>query len=217
MPVMETTVYQFEELSDEAKERAREWYREGEAEDFSADEFILDAAKTAARLIGIEFAERSYQTSRGKTYTEPDISWSLAYCQGDGASFAGTHTFTRGAAGAVRAEFPSDMPLHTIVDGLQALQAHYKLSGAGPGNLEGKVTDDQRGNFVIDAIVTDSETGDETDDSEITKTFRELMRDFADWIYEGLRAEYESRQEDEYVDENIIANEYEFDEDGNRI
>lgn len=219
MRVMETTVYQFEELSDEAKERAREWYREGEAEVFSDDEFILEPAKTAARLIGIEFAERSYQTSRGKTHTEADITWSLAYCQGDGLAFAGTYTFTRGAADAVRAEFPTDTALHAIADGLQALQAHYKLSGAGPGNVEGKVTQVHAGggSYYMDATVTDSETGEEPDDSEMHKTFRDLMRDFADWIYEGLKAEYESRQENEYVDENIIANEYEFDEDGNRI
>ncbi|MDE1871782.1 MAG: hypothetical protein KGI06_06110 [Candidatus Micrarchaeota archaeon] len=217
MRVTETTVYQFEELSDAAKEKARQWYREGEAEDFSDDEFILEPAKTAARLIGIEFAERSYQTSRGKTHTEADITWSLAYCQGDGLAFAGTYRFTRGAADAVRAEFPTDIALHAIADGLQALQAHYKLSGAGPGNMEGRASQDQRGHFIMDATVTDSETGEEPEDYEITKRFLELMRDFADWIYEGLKAEYESRQENEYVDDNIIANEYEFDEDGNRI
>lgn len=219
MRVMETTVYQFEELSDTAKERAREWYREREAEEFGSDEFILESTKTAASIIGIEFAERSYRTSRGKSYTEPDISWSLAYCQGDGASFAGTYRFTRGAADAIREEFPTDTRLHAIADGLQALQAHYKLSGAGPGNLEGKVTQVHAGggSYYIDAIVTDSETGEEPEDYEITKRFLKLMRDFADWIYEGLKAEYESRQENEYVDDNIIANEYEFDEDGNRI
>lgn len=219
MRVMETTVYQFEELSDEAKEQAREWYREGEGEYFSSDPFIYDSAETAAKLIGIEFAAREVPLMSGRKRSEPAIAWSGFWCQGDGASFAGTYTFTRGAADAVRAEFPTDTALHAIADGLQALQAHYKLSGAGPGNVEGKVTKDGRESHsgAMDATVTDSETGEEPEDYEITKRFLGLMRDFADWIYEGLRAEYESRQENEYVDECIIANEYEFDEDGNRI
>ena len=212
MRVMETTVYQFEELSDEAKERAREWYREGEGEYFSSDPFIYESAETAAKLLGIEF-----DTARDGR--EPAIAWSGFWCQGDGASFAGTYTFTRGAADAVRSEFPTNTALHAIADGLQALQAHYKLSGAGPGNLEGKVTKDGRyaHEYSMDATVTDSETGEEPEDSEIDKRFLELMRDFARWIYRGLESEYESRQENEYVDDQIIANEYEFDEDGNRI
>ena len=40
------------------------------------------------------------------------------------------------------------------------------------------------------------------------------MRDFAQWIYDGLEAEYEYRQSDEVIDEAMIANEYEFTEDG---
>lgn len=212
MPALEQTVFQFEELSDEAKERAREWYREGEGEYFSSDPFIYESAETAAKLIGIEF-----DTARDGR--EPAIAWSGFWCQGDGASFAGTYTFTRGAADAVRAEFPTNTALHAIADGLQALQAHYKLSGAGPGNVEGKVIKSGREahSGAMDATVTDSETGEEPEDYEITKRFLGFMRDFADWIYEGLKAEYESRQEDEYVDDQIIANEYEFDEDGNRI
>ncbi len=42
------------------------------------------------------------------------------------------------------------------------------------------------------------------------------MRDYADWIYSTLQKEYYWRMEDEQVDESILANEYTFDEDGNR-
>jgi hypothetical protein len=45
----------------------------------------------------------------------------------------------------------------------------------------------------------------------------QCMRDFADWIYDQLRKEYEYQMSDEQVDETLIANEYEFDEDGDRI
>ena len=42
------------------------------------------------------------------------------------------------------------------------------------------------------------------------------MRDFAQWIYDSLEKEYEYQMSDEFVTENIEANEYEFDEEGNR-
>ena len=45
----------------------------------------------------------------------------------------------------------------------------------------------------------------------------QLMRDFADWIYDQLEKEYEYQCSDNVVEESIIANEYEFDEDGDRV
>ena len=49
-------------------------------------------------------------------------------------------------------------------------------------------------------------------EEEITQ----LMRDFADWIYERLSDEYDYQTSDEAVEEAIRANEYEFDEEGDR-
>lgn len=43
------------------------------------------------------------------------------------------------------------------------------------------------------------------------------MRDFADWIYERLSDEYDYQTSDSAVEETIRANEYEFDEDGERV
>lgn len=40
------------------------------------------------------------------------------------------------------------------------------------------------------------------------------MRAFADWIYRQLETEYDYQNSDEQVDESIIANEYEFTEEG---
>jgi predicted DNA-binding protein len=36
------------------------------------------------------------------------------------------------------------------------------------------------------------------------------MRDFADWIYKGLEAEYDYRLSDENIDERIGDGEYQF-------
>ena len=47
-------------------------------------------------------------------------------------------------------------------------------------------------------------------------TVTEALRDFADWIYRQLEAEYEWRMANEQVDDAITANEYTFDENGRR-
>lgn len=68
--IIETEVFTFDELSEEAKEVARQWYREGndypflsEFMDIKAGELLLDA----------------------KISGEHKVFYSLGYCQGDGA------------------------------------------------------------------------------------------------------------------------------------
>ena len=48
------------------------------------------------------------------------------------------------------------------------------------------------------------------DEQEIT----DQLRRFADWIYARLEADYEWRNADAQIDENIISNEFEFYADG---
>ena len=55
--VIETTVYEFHELEDEAKEKARAWFREGLG-DFGWHDFILDDFEQVCRILGI--ALRTY-------------------------------------------------------------------------------------------------------------------------------------------------------------
>ena len=58
----------FNELSDEAKEKAREWYRDGDSE-MTSDQFEY-------RLEELGLPNK-------------DIRWSLSCCQGDGVAFYG--------------------------------------------------------------------------------------------------------------------------------
>jgi hypothetical protein len=57
----------------------------------------------------------------------------------------------------------------------------------------------------------------EIESTEDEKELLKLMRDFADWIFHGLREEYEYQMSDESVDETLEANEYEFTADGKRF
>ncbi len=205
MKTISIDVYQFDELSDEAKQRAREWYREGIGYAFEAN---FEPAETAARILGITFDTRDIPLMNGKTRQESNILYSGWGCQGDGASFTGSYRYAKGSSKAIRAEFPTDTELHSIADELLALQKRYRYK------LAACIT--QRGLYVHDKTmyiipVSDYRLPDRTMVSEV---LLELMRRFARWIYAGIRNDYYYQMSDESIDDSIMANEYDFTVDG---
>jgi hypothetical protein len=217
MRTIEVKLYQFNELSDKAKEKARDWFREG-----SEFDGTFEPAETAAKLLGITFADREVKLMSNKTRIEPDIRYSGFSSQGDGASFVGRYEYRKGSFKAMAKEFPapkefsaankSNANLQGIAAGLADLQKKhgYKITA----NIE---QNDHR-YFHSRTMSADVSIGDEElhYDNELTVSVRELLRDFAEWIYRSLEEQYNYEQSDEYVDDCIIANEYEFTEDGKR-
>lgn len=195
---IEKTLYQFDELSDRAKETARQWWRNLESEEFDSECVISDAVE-CARILGIEI---------DGTPNKPVVHWSGFWSQGDGASFSGRYAYVKGAAKAIREHAPQDIELHNIADALQAVQRRNFYG------LEATTTHTGRyqhsGSMRVDVIGRDYRDVSEDDED----TLREALRSFADWIYRQLEKEYEYRMSDENVDESISINEYEFDESG---
>lgn len=199
-------VYSFDELSDSAKEKARDWFRQGNL-DHDWWEFVYEDAATIAEMLGIDLRQRPVKLHGGGTRYEPAIYFSGFSSQGDGACFEGTYSYKAGSAKAIKSHAPLDKELHRIADALQGEQrrAFYKLSAnishRGHYNHSGcmdiDVNSDHPGEFDADAI-------------------RSCLTDFADWIYRQLEKEYDYQNADEQIDENIRANDYEFDEDGER-
>ncbi|MES2006873.1 MAG: hypothetical protein V4436_02060 [Patescibacteria group bacterium] len=74
-----TTVYTFDELSDAAKIKAREWYKEGDDMPF-LEEYMNE-------LLTDLLAQNKIEAEEAK------VMYSLSYCQGDGAMFAGVFEF----------------------------------------------------------------------------------------------------------------------------
>lgn len=208
MRIIEVKLYQFDELSDKAKEKAREWWRLSEGELFGAHGELYEPYETAAKLLGIEFSQRPVPLMSGKTRYEPAIFWQL-HVQGSGASFDGTYSYAKDCSKKIREEFPTDTKLHSIVDGLVALQKKngYKLTAT--------VKADRRAVHQY-AMHADVSKGDDYADDDTSTDVQALMRDFAGWIYKGISDEWDAHMEDEYVDDAITANEYEFYEDGRR-
>jgi len=193
--------YKFDELSDSAKERARDWYREASAGD--TPDCALDDAVTVAALMGIEIERRHWTNSYGFKGSEPKIYYCAGHVQGDYAAFEGRYTYRKGAAKAVRDYAPQDTELHRIAQALQDVQKRnfYQLTA------NCSVRQDWQG-VSVDRADVDGMTADAEDE------IAEALRDFAHWIYEQVLAEFDYRSSDEAVDENIEANAYEFAIDG---
>lgn len=203
MRTIETKIYQFDELEDRAKERARDWYRQFIFTESNHWEFVFDDAARVADILGIDLRQRPVKLMNGSTRYDPCIYFSGFWSQGDGACFEGTYRYAKGAAKKIREYAPQDERLHRIADELQAVQRRnfYRLiaSMSHHGHMSVEVEDSEDRYRDIGSAEED---------------IRDLMRSFADWIYRQLEKEYEYQTSDEAVDEAITANEYEFTEDG---
>ena len=186
-------IYEYEELSDEAKAKARDWYRKNTDNEYS--EFVIDDAKEVAALMGWEIDK---------------IYWSGFWSQGDGACFTGMMRYKKGCAKLVKA-YTNDTELNRIARAWQDLQHRnfYAL----------RASVKHRGHYqyemctVFDCEDTRHNYGG-LQNPEVEDDIKEIARDFMRWIYKRLEEAYEYSVSDEVVAENIIANEYEFTEDG---
>ena len=186
MRVIEKTVFLFDELSDAAKEKAREWFRASSTHDDWGAESVIDHAKHVGALIGFEVDE---------------IYWRGFWSQGDGACWAGSVTYAKGCAADVARERPADTEIQRIAREWQELQRRnfYRVRGSVSEN-------DRYMRTSVDAYRTDG--ADPVDEDPINQ----IVSDFADWVYRQLEQEYEYQMSDE----SIRANEYEFDEYGSQ-
>lgn len=206
--VIEKTIYQFDELSDAAKETARDWFRGCIESDELTD---YDDWRSVAEIFGVLFSAHKVRLIGGGVRYDPDIFWSRFASQGDGASFAGLYSYAKGSAAKIRAYAPTDDRLHAIADALAAVQKRngYRLHAsvtAGRGSYS------HSGMMEFDVSREDNPWVKIEDEQEITKA----LRAFADWIYRQLEACNDYLTSEESVDESILANEYEFDADGSR-
>lgn len=217
-------LYQYDELpTDKAKANARDWFRQGESEEFGQFGEVYERAETATKLLGIEFYRHDVQLLGGGKRSEPDIWWSVSGCQGDGASFTGTYQYAKGCARKIAREFPRDAEIQRIASELQELQRKHSYKLTATITQSGREADSS----TMDVEITSPQSVIDADDSHYEKsgilvrseplgTLLGLMRNFADWIYRGIRDEYEYRLEDAQIEESIRANDYDFREDGTR-
>jgi hypothetical protein len=201
-------VWYFNELSEKAKDKAREWYR---TKQFNYDwwDDIYDNVKTAASYLGIEIDKKPVTLMSGKTWYAPAIYFSGFSSQGDGASFLGTwRANNMKTTVELSAEFPTDETLLNIHATLWEYKTVYP--GSYCTSTRGNCMYSHERSTNLEAVLAE----DRDYNRQECEPLEECVVDFMKWIYDELETEYEYLTSDEYVDENIRANEYEFTEEG---
>lgn len=208
---IQRTVYKFSELSEAAKETARDHERSG---DYPHDDWwdsTHDDAKRVGDCLGLDFIE--------KEQGRPCIYFSGFCSQGDGASFEANWNPEGDIVKAVIEHAPQDNTLKSIAEGLMMLCVHAAFKG---NVLWGTVRTDNSnyshsntmtGELTYFNVDADVDGVPEDDDKE----FLVLMRRFADWIYDQLNAEYDYLNSEEHIDKRLSDSDEEFDEDGHVV
>lgn len=204
MPVVEEAVHSctFSELSDPARERAREWYRQ--LDDVVTYQDVYADAEQIGAVLGIDFNRDRAQRRL------PAIYWIGFWSQGDGACFEGEYAYAKRAGKKIRVIAPRDTDLHRIADELQALQRPLFYGLTALVTHRGRYYHEYATHIAVDA--PDHISEDRFAAAE--ETVSELLRVFMRWIYRQLEAENPAAMQDAAVDEALIANAYLFAEDG---
>lgn len=186
-------VYKFSELSEQAKERARDWYREVNNDDFSFHaECVISYAKEVAELLGI---------------TIDKIYYSGFSSQGDGACFTGSFDSKNINLKKLTEEYPGNQKLEDIA--LLLL-----LTKPLTATIEHRRHYYHEHSMDITCYGGDDEKPGQMEEVDI---LTDALRSFACWIYRRLESEWEYVNSSEFVDDAIECNEYEFTEEGERV
>jgi hypothetical protein len=206
MRTEETQIFKYEELTDAAKAKARDWWKESSRRDGDSfwSEYAINEAKEQGKAMGLEIS---------------NVYFSGFWSQGDGACFEGSWK-----AASVKAERVADgWGESEATTQIKRIAAEFaKFAKAWPESSFtvkhcGRYSHENCTDFSVSlGEYEDNGEGKSTSDQweaaekEITETAKDFMR----WIYRQLEAAYEDYHADDNVAENIIANAYEFTADG---
>ena len=191
MRIIETVVYDYDELDETAQEKARDWYRKG-ALDYEWWDVTFDTIRAAGVYLGID---------------AKDIYFSGFYSQGDGACFVGRYSYRTGWRAALKAEFGGDTLAELEKIGLALQKAQRPVFYTATARVAKRCDHYSHENTVSIDVSADTDT---VDDDAIDTALRDFMR----WSYRLLEAEHDWLLADEQVIESIRANEYTFTADG---
>ncbi|WP_274630849.1 antitoxin of toxin-antitoxin stability system [Arvimicrobium flavum] len=208
--IVETTVYDFAELSDPAKDKARTWFRESWVNSWDWWDSVYDDFAEICRILGITLAASPVRLMGGGLRQDPRIYFRGFSSQGDGACYEGHYAYAAHAGRQIRSYAPQDAKLHAIADALQAVQRRNFYQLAASFRHRGHYCHAYSMDFDVER---DSPTRQPmTADAETAVV--EALRDLAHWLYRQLLTEYEYLTSDEAVDDGIAANSYTFTETG---
>jgi hypothetical protein len=210
--------YSFNELSDAAKERARDWYRECiDDNDFSCE---LDEFASICDILGIDLKTHEVALMSGKTRSDPNIWYSIGGCQGDGACFEGTYSHNGDSCAKIR-ELNNDEKWEPvrIADELNRIQSARILLGKSTWEAD-IVKADHHYCHENTLSIDITEIAEDDDDEPLVHpdvdAIETLLKDLCRYLYRQLCDQRDYLYSDEAVDESILANDYKFEKDGRR-
>lgn len=186
MQTKQITVYDIEELTGKARERALDWLREGL--DYDWWDSAFEDAQKCASILGIEIG---------------DIYFSMD----DGACFNGRFSYAKGWKKALKAYAPIDAELLRIGQELQGIQKHFLYQIGGTVGSNGRYYTTICGSADINGRFAD------VPDSAIDD-LSQVFTDFAHWIYRNLEKEWDWLNSEDQLIETAKANDYAFDSEG---
>lgn len=193
-------VYQFDELSDDAKDRACDWFRQG-----MEVELYTEWITTAFKLLGFEPHTKAIPLMNGTSRREPDYRYSVGG-RGDYFTAGGYWRYRPHSVADIKAEFPQDFDLHKLAERWATLQRQ---------NFYQLVAVITTGRTTVSAEV--ERTDDKPTTASAWEETNELSAALMQWAETHLRLDFEYQMSDDAVAENIRVNEYEFDERGNHV
>lgn len=217
MRTIEKTIYQFHELSDEAKSKALEKAREYVYQEPGDWDHVIDYAVDVGAWMGFDLMQRRTTLLDGKWNYAPSVFFSGFWSQGDGACFEATYSYGKNAKAliALNSGGTDKATLSALADRLQALQKSHFYSLRASVSHTGHYYHEY--SMSYDLSCDCKRCQGYNPGAEAEEEFREICADFARWIYRTLKREYEYQSSDERLIEMIEANEYEFDEDGEMV
>jgi len=199
--------YDFSELSDSAKAKAREDHTGDGYLDHDWWEYVYEDANRVAKILGLDIESTRVLPKKGTVLTI-NINFSGFSCQGDGACFIGCYEFNEKAVKEMQS-YCNDEELIRIAQELTLMQLTQRLKGVESFKATIKTSGNYCHSDTMNCDVTDwgiDEVG-EPDEKE----FLQLMRDFADWIYATLEKENDWLYSDECVDEALADKKFDVD------
>lgn len=215
---MSTPAFQFKDLDDKAKERAREKMSEWQV-DHSWWEHIYDDAVHAMATISIEVGEKANRTAAGQIIKDPSIWFSGFGSQGDGCSFEGVLYVARLKECTVKAKAyaPLDTDFHALALRAEGIFDTIIVEQVRQRMLS--VEDHPDCHEAATFLISSGPRGHTTELNygsgipiELEKTIDSWLKDVAAWIYDLLEKEYDHLISEESL--NAACEGYTFDEGG---
>ena len=208
--IIQTEVFEYNELDERAKEKARAWFSQHYPE-FEWWDDCYERIKDVGEILGFEFDKK-----RGSIAAYFDTDRDAYF------AFDGGWTFKAGATKAIRAYAPKDDELHRIARELSkaARRTCWNVSaGVNTGNSCVRIGVDTDNWFYspenkLNGLQWDARRKAQ---KEIEDAIEEAIQDFCHWALKLLGAELEYLQSEEQIEEMIRINEYTFTKDGKRF